>query len=86
MAHSFAQEKMTPKANEWDKEEIFPVDVMREAGELGFGGIRVHEDYGGSGLSRVEQAIIFEALSSGCVSTAAYISIHKFGFLFLFML
>ena len=57
--------------------EIFPVDTMRHAASLGFGAICVSPEHGGTRLSRVDSSIIFEALSSGCVSTTAYISIHK---------
>lgn len=58
-------------------QEMFPVEAMRKAAQLGFGGIYVNPDVGGSGLSRLDTSIIFEALSTGCVSTTAYISIHK---------
>ena len=58
-------------------QEVFPVQVLRQAAALGFGGIYVQEDVGGSGLSRLDTSIIFEALSTGCVSTTAYLSIHK---------
>ena len=57
--------------------EEFPVSVLRKAASLGFGGIYAKEDVGGSGLSRLDTSIIFEALSTGCVSTTAYLSIHK---------
>ena len=53
------------------------MEVIRKAAELGFGAIYCKEDYGGTGLGRTEASIIFEALSQGCVSTTAYISIHK---------
>ena len=59
-------------------QEIFPVDVLRKAGSLGFGGIVVGEDVGGSGLTRLDSSVIFEALAQGCVSTTAYITIHKY--------
>lgn len=59
-------------------QEFFPVETMRKAAQLGFGGIYVQPDVGGSGLSRLDTSIIFEALSTGCVSTTAYISIHKY--------
>ena len=59
-------------------QEIFPVEVCRKAAELGFGGLYVREDVGGSGLSRLDSSVIFEALATGCVSTTAYISIHKY--------
>ena len=51
--------------------------VLRKAAALGFGGIYISEDVGGSGLTRLDTSIIFEALSTGCVSTTAYLSIHK---------
>ena len=57
--------------------EIFPVETMRKAAALGFGAIYSKEDFGGTGLSRLDASYIFEALSHGCVSTTAYISIHK---------
>eukprot|EP01116_Phalansterium_solitarium_P019240 TRINITY_DN5310_c0_g1_i1.p2 TRINITY_DN5310_c0_g1~~TRINITY_DN5310_c0_g1_i1.p2 ORF type:complete len:438 (-),score=133.67 TRINITY_DN5310_c0_g1_i1:262-1533(-) len=76
-AAKFAEERMLPKAEEWDRAEHFPVDVLREAAELGFGGIYVRDDVGGSGLTRLDAAVIFEALSGACVSTTAYISIHN---------
>ncbi|XP_035768288.1 isobutyryl-CoA dehydrogenase, mitochondrial [Neolamprologus brichardi] len=68
---------MAPHMAEWDQKEIFPVETMRKAAQLGFGGIYVQPDVGGSGLSRLDTSIIFEALSTGCVSTTAYISIHN---------
>jgi len=57
--------------------DIITVDVLREAASLGFGGIYVREDVGGTGLGRLEAAVIFEALATACVSTTAYISIHN---------
>jgi alkylation response protein AidB-like acyl-CoA dehydrogenase len=74
----FAQEKMEPFAAKWDEQEIFPVDTLRAAAELGFGGVYTKDDVGGTALSRMDAAIIFEALSTACVSTTAYISIHKY--------
>ncbi|MBD1545020.1 acyl-CoA dehydrogenase family protein [Roseibium aggregatum] len=77
MAAAFARDEMEPYAREWDENSIFPVDTLRKAAELGFGGIYVREDVGGSGLTRTDAAIIFEELAKGCTSTAAYISIHN---------
>jgi alkylation response protein AidB-like acyl-CoA dehydrogenase len=68
---------MMPNAPAWDEGEIFPVDALRKAAALGFGGIYVKEDVGGSALSRLDAALIFEELAQGCTSTAAYISIHN---------
>ena len=56
---------------------IFPVETLRKAAELGFGAVYTRPDYGGTGLSRLDAAIVFEALAEGCVSTTAYITIHK---------
>ena len=77
MARQFANEQMAPHAEEWDAKSIFPVDALRAAAALGFGGIYVRDDVGGSGLGRLDATIIFEELSAGCTSTAAYISIHN---------
>src|SRR5262245_3782471 len=59
-ARQFAIERMLPEAAKWDAEKIFPVDVLREAAALGFGGIYVRDDVGGSGLSRLDAALIME--------------------------
>ncbi|MEX0644088.1 MAG: isobutyryl-CoA dehydrogenase [Parvularculaceae bacterium] len=77
MARRFADDELAPHAAEWDETKHFPVDVIRKTAELGLAGIYTREDVGGSGLGRLESALIFEALSTGCTSTAAYISIHN---------
>ena len=76
-ARQFARDAMMPFARDWDEGSIFPADTLREAAALGFGGIYVREDVGGSGLTRLDAALIFEELAQGCTSTAAYISIHN---------
>src|SRR5436305_10986753 len=76
-ARAFARAAMMPFARQWDEDEIFPVDTLREAAKLGFGGIYVGADVGGSALSRLDAALIFEELAQGCPSTAAYVSIHN---------
>jgi alkylation response protein AidB-like acyl-CoA dehydrogenase len=76
-AREFARAEMMPHARHWDENEIFPVDTLRKAAALGFGGIYVRDDVGGSALTRLDAAIIFEQLAQGCTSTAAYISIHN---------
>ncbi len=77
MALDFAMAEMAPHAMRWDAEKIFPTDVLRELAKLGFAGVYVGEEYGGSGLSRLEAALVFEALSAGCTSTAAFLTIHN---------
>jgi alkylation response protein AidB-like acyl-CoA dehydrogenase len=77
MALNFAKERLAPDAVTWDEEGHFPVNVIRETAALGMATIYVPEDKGGSGLSRMDGALIMEALSYGCPSIAAYISIHN---------
>jgi alkylation response protein AidB-like acyl-CoA dehydrogenase len=76
-ARAFARTDMLPFAREWDEGEVFPTETLRQAAELGFAGIYVTADFGGSALSRLDAALIFEELAQGCPSTAAYISIHN---------
>ena len=76
-ARAFAEEHFAPNAARWDAEKVFPVEELRAAAALGFGGIYVSEEVGGSALSRHDAAVIFEELAAGCTSTAAYISIHN---------
>ncbi|MGO9944573.1 MAG: isobutyryl-CoA dehydrogenase [Rhodoblastus sp.] len=77
MASDFAREELAAKAVEWDQEKHFPVDVFRKAAALGMGAIYAREDFGGSGLTRLDSALIFEALAGGCPSVAAFLSIHN---------
>lgn len=77
MARAFAQNEMEPHAAEWDQQQIFPVEVLQKAGELGFCGLYSPEDVGGLGLSRLDASIIFEQLAMGCTSTTAFITIHN---------
>jgi alkylation response protein AidB-like acyl-CoA dehydrogenase len=76
-ARAFAAAELAPHSARWDAEKHFPVDVLRKAAELGFAGLYVQEDVGGSALSRLDASIVFEQLSYGDVSTAAFISIHN---------
>ncbi|MDA5194077.1 acyl-CoA dehydrogenase family protein [Govanella unica] len=76
-ARQFSQEIFAPNAEHWDATSTFPVEALRQAAALGFAGIYVGEDVGGSGLSRLDAALIFEELAAGCTSTAAYLSIHN---------
>lgn len=77
MAQGFAAETLAPHAVRWDEEKHFPVEEMRQAAALGMGGVYIAEDVGGSGLTRLDAALIFEALSTACPTVAAYISIHN---------
>jgi hypothetical protein len=77
MARQFAADELAPHAAAWDAESRFPIPTLRRAAELGMAGIYVREASGGSGLGRLEAALIFEELAAGCTSTAAYLSIHN---------
>ena len=77
LAKDFALKKMAPNAEKWDEDKIFPVETLKELASLGFGGIYVDPNLGGSGLSRLDASLIFEALSQGCTSTSAFLSIHN---------
>ena len=77
MARGFADEQLAPHTLAWDEAKHFPVDVIRQVAPLGMAGIYVAEEHGGSGLGRLDAALIFEALATGCPSIAAYISIHN---------
>jgi alkylation response protein AidB-like acyl-CoA dehydrogenase len=77
MARAFAAEVFAPNAIVWDEAKHFPVAEMRKAAALGMGGIFVADDFGGSGLSRLTGTLIFEALATGCPTTAAFMSIHN---------
>ena len=76
-AREFAANEFASHAAAWDRDKVFPVDALRKAAALGFGGIYVAEDVGGSGLKRLDAALIFEAMAAACASTSAYLSIHN---------
>ena len=76
-ALTFAKERIAPYAIEWDETCHFPVEVIREVAALGMATIYVPEDKGGSGLSRLDGALIMEALAYGCPAISGYISIHN---------
>ncbi len=77
MAHAFGQEHIAPHAREWEREGCIPKDLWPRIAELGFGGLYVSEQSGGSGLTRLDATLVFEALSMACPSVAAFLSIHN---------
>lgn len=77
MAMDFAENEMAPYADQWDKECIFPKETLQKAAELGLAGIYIKDDIGGSNLSRLDAALVFEELSAACIPTAAFLSIHN---------
>jgi alkylation response protein AidB-like acyl-CoA dehydrogenase len=76
-ARDFARDEWLPLAPGWDEREEFPIEALHKAAALGFAGIYVKDQFGGSGLSRLDATLIFEELATACVSTAAYLSIHN---------
>ncbi|WP_223789281.1 acyl-CoA dehydrogenase family protein [Marinicella meishanensis] len=76
-AKEYASSEMAPHAAHWDETSHFPVDVIKNTGELGFLGIYSPEQYGGLGLSRLDASLIFEEMSKHCTSTTAFLTIHN---------
>ena len=77
MAQDFAQTNIAPHAREWEAQGTIPKSLWPQLAELGFGGLYVSEENGGSGLTRLDATLVFEALSSACISVAAFLSIHN---------
>ena len=77
MAHDFAEQMIAPHAVNWDQTEQMPKDVLRQSAELGLASIYVPEAHGGSGLSRLDATLVFEALAMGCPSVSSFLSIHN---------
>ncbi len=77
MAHAFGQEHIAPHARQWEADGTIPKPLWPQLAELGFGGLYVSEEQGGSGLSRLDATLVFEALSMACPSVAAFLSIHN---------
>ena len=77
MARDFGADHIAPHARDWESDGSIPKSLWPELAALGFGGLYVPEDRGGSGLSRLDGTLVFEALSASCASVAAFLSIHN---------
>ena len=77
MAYAFGQDAIAPHARDWEAAGTIPKELWPQVGALGFGGLYVSEAGGGSGLSRLDATLVFEALSMACPSVAAFLSIHN---------
>ncbi|PII37981.1 acyl-CoA dehydrogenase [Sinorhizobium meliloti CCBAU 01290] len=77
MALDFARDEIAPHAVDWDQQKHFPVETLRAAAALGMAGIYVRDDVGGTGLTRIDAAMIIEALATGCPAIASFVSIHN---------
>lgn len=77
LARRFAEQELAPHAADWDRQALFPVEVIKAAGKLGFCALYSAESMGGLGLSRLDASLVFEQLAMGCTATTAYITIHN---------
>jgi len=77
MANDFGQSAIAPYAIAWDENGEMPKDMLREAASLGLASIYVPEEHGGSGLTRLDATLIFEALAIACPSVSSFLSIHN---------
>ncbi|OWY05332.1 acyl-CoA dehydrogenase [Thioclava sp. F1Mire-8] len=77
MAFAFGQDEIAPHADAWEEAGTIPKELWPKVAELGLGGIYVSEDYGGSGLSRLDATLVFEALAMSCPAVGSFLSIHN---------
>ena len=77
LAKNFSDNELKPYAAEWDKNEYFPIETIKKAGDLGFLSLYVDSSLGGMGLGRLDASIVFEQLAQGCTSTTAFMTIHN---------
>lgn len=77
MARAFGESEIAPHARDWEAAGTIPRELWPRLAELGFGGLYVSEESGGSGLTRLDATLVFEALSMSCPAVAAFLSIHN---------
>ena len=77
MARDFGQSEIAPHARAWEEAGTIPKELWRKVAELGFGGLYVSEEYGGSGLTRLDATLVFEALAMACPAVGSFLSIHN---------
>ncbi|MFN3694701.1 MAG: acyl-CoA dehydrogenase family protein, partial [Ignavibacterium sp.] len=73
----FAEKNIRPVIIEYDESQKFPMEIMKQLGELGFMGILVPEEYGGAGLGYIEYALIIEELGKVDPSVALSVAAHN---------
>ncbi|MEZ5990099.1 MAG: acyl-CoA dehydrogenase [Planctomycetota bacterium] len=76
-ARDFADRELAPNAGRWDRDLIFPREAVEHAAELGFLGVTIPEQYGGSALGNVTLCVLLEELNRGCASTGVTVSVHN---------
>ncbi|WP_417807074.1 acyl-CoA dehydrogenase family protein [Thioclava sp.] len=77
MAYGFGQDEIAPHARDWESQGTIPKDLWPKVAALGLGGVYVSEEYGGSGLSRLDATLVFEALAMACPAVGSFLSIHN---------
>ncbi|MFV0303680.1 MAG: acyl-CoA dehydrogenase family protein, partial [Paracoccus sp. (in: a-proteobacteria)] len=77
MARDFGQTRIAPHSRDWEAQGTIPKDLWTDIAQLGFGGLYVSEDYGGSGLTRLDATLVFEALAMADPSVGSFLSIHN---------
>ncbi len=77
MARQFSDHELAPHAARWDEEKRLDRSVFKKAAELGFMGIYSREEHGGTALSRLDSALVFEQLARGDISHTAMMTIHN---------
>ncbi|MFC3570283.1 acyl-CoA dehydrogenase family protein [Paracoccus simplex] len=77
LARDFGATEIAPHARAWEEAGTIPRALWHKAAELGFGGVYVDEEHGGTGLSRLDATLVFEALAMACPSVGSFLSIHN---------
>ena len=77
MAYAFGQSEIAPHAQQWERDGTIPKALWPKVAELGLGGIYVSDEHGGSGLSRLDATLVFEALAMACPAVGSFLSIHN---------
>ncbi len=77
MARDFAQERLAPQAAAWDKSNHFPIEELKEMGELGLYGMTIPEEWGGAGVDYVSYALAIEEIASGDGSCSTILSVNN---------
>src|SRR6266705_331304 len=73
----FTEQEITPHAETWDETNHFPREIYHQMAELGLMGMTTPEEYGGSALSRLSNALVYEELAKGEMATAVGLSVHN---------
>jgi alkylation response protein AidB-like acyl-CoA dehydrogenase len=76
-AREFAQSEIAPIAAKFDASGEFPTETIRKAGELGFMGIEVPEEYGGAGSDAISFALVIEEISAADAAHGTIVSVNN---------